>query len=432
MAKTAEIPESLMTEYGADSGESGIELISRRSRRMIWLTVRDGRKVVLKGLPEHLRSHPEVVASLRKEYLLGLRVEAEGVVRVYGYGVHPQLGPVIEMEYVDGCPLNEFLAVGRHGLSERRVIARKIAAALVAVHRAGISHRDLKPDNILIRSNDSQPKIIDFGHGDAGEFVIYKNSAATEMYGAPEQQTPSPGGMAADVYSFGKVLDELLPERGFRRLRNSCKAQDPALRPDMEQVARLLDRADGSYGRLKLSAAVCAFLVIAAAIIGYISRPRVIDVPALPAPAANEAQERLDSVAPVNVSAPQIAADENIVSVTDGVKKSLPEVDSVIQKYIAAADSITFRYGPIEYDRVWDYDKQNEKARRRLSRGDEHYKLADRMERELQSLGAGVRQRDEAKHILWTHIVMETNRIDGADKIRDSIMQNYTIPSVPE
>ncbi|MDE6484413.1 MAG: protein kinase [Duncaniella sp.] len=427
MAKTAEIPESLMTEYGADSGENGIELISRRSRRMIWLTVRDGRKVVLKGLPEHLRSHPEEVASLRKEYLLGLRIEAEGVVRVYGFGEHPQLGPVIEMEYVDGSPL--FL-LGHRGLSERREIARKIAAALVAVHRAGISHRDIKPDNILIRSSDSQPKIIDFGHGDAGEFVIYKNSAATELYGAPEQQAPSLGGMAADVYSFGKVLDELLPESGYRRLRNACKAHDPARRPDMEQVVRRLEKAAAPYRSAAVITAVIALCVIVAVMSGYLHRSRG-DTPAPPPAMINKTPEL-----PVYEGVEEGPERENAVPVRNhpeaGPAAGEDDIDAVVQKYIRESDEINSRYGAIEYDREWNPELQKEKTGRRLARGDEHYKLADRMERELLAWGAGERQRAEAKHILWTHIVMETNRIDGADKIRDSVMKNYTVPSVPE
>ncbi|MDE6417138.1 MAG: protein kinase [Duncaniella sp.] len=431
MVPTADIPESLMTEGEVYSGESGVELISRRSHRMIWLTVRDGRRLVLKGLPEHLRSHPEEVASLRKEYLLGLRVEAEGVVRVYGYHDHPLLGPVIEMEYIDGKRLNEYLASGEYpGLPERLGIARKIAQALAAVHRAGVSHRDLKPDNILVTPVGMQPKIIDFSHGDAGEFVIYKHSAATEQYGAPEQQSPSRGDMASDVYSFGKILDELLPERGYRRLRSACKAHDPVRRPDMEQVVRRLEKTAASHRTAAVIAAVIALCVIVAVISGYLRRTPA-DTPAPPPVIINNTPEL-----PEHDGVAEEPERENVVPVRNNPEANAAagedDFDAVVRKYIRESDEINSRYGAIEYDREWNPELQKEKTGRRLARGDEQNKLADRMERELQALGAGERQRDEAKHILWTHIVMETNRIDGADKIRDSIIKNYTVPSVPE
>lgn len=439
MSDIPDIPASIMTGDDSFARESEAEIISRRKRRVIWLAVRDGRKVVLKGLPEQLRSHPEEVAALRKEYLLGLRIEAEGVVRVYGYGVHPQAGPVIEMEYVDGKPLNEYLASGkRHGLNERLEIARKIAAALAAVHRAGITHRDLKPDNILVRSSDSRPKIIDFGNGDAGEFVIYKNSVGTERYGAPEQQTPSHGGVAADVYSFGKILDELLPERRFHRLRAACKAPDPDVRPDMEQVIRELDRSSGGYGLLKVITTVIALCVISAIAIVYLNRSRDV-IPATPRVTADENRELPASEVPVEGSGQERESEADIsLEIAQPIKNNTAaepakedDYDDVVRKYIEEADGINARYGAIEFNVADDMELQK-KSQLRLRRGDEHYRLADRMERELSSMGIGARKRSEANHTLWTHIIMETNRIDGADRIRDSIMRNYNLPSVTE
>lgn len=441
--KSGEMP-SLVIEGYAESHDNGIELLSRRSRRVLWLTVRDGRKVVLKGLKEELRSHPEEVAALRKEYLLGLRIEAEGVVRVYGFEEHPQLGPVIVMEYVDGRPLNEYLASlyekgnKRAGLAERCKVALEIAKAIATIHGMGISHRDLKPDNILISTKDSHAKIIDFGNGDAEEFVIYKKSVGTDLYGAPEQQLPTDGvGMASDIYSFGKILDDLLPERRYLGLRKDCQAQDPVLRPSMEQVVRKLQKS----GRRRIwvtSVAVGVVLCVVSVPIFFYMRN---------SPGAKP-DEKIEETLPVTAydnPEPSERQSERVPQVKENLRRgeTKPEdsqpkeatgnvvhevlttneetMDTVVKKYMREADKINARYGAITFD--WELSERNDKLR--LQRGDEHFKLADKMERELVSLGMNREQCEKAKHILWTHIIFETNRIDGAEEMREKAMRIY-------
>lgn len=442
MAEISNMLPSLMVEGDGGPVDGVMEVISRRQRREIWLAVRDGRKVALKAIPEHLRSHPEEVASLRKEYLLGLRIEADGVVRVYGYKTYPELGPVIEMEYIDGKPLNEYLAsCDSLGLAERHKLACEIAAALEAIHRAGVSHRDLKPDNILISSKSLRPKIIDFGNADSDEFVLYKNSAGTERYGAPEQQVPSQGGMASDVYSFGKILDDLLPEGKFLKLRNACKAQDAAQRPDMAQIVRQLGDNTDRFRLMKRLAGVIAFCVITAITIGYVRTLQTAadtdDKPAeTPQLAVDERGDVSNSDVPATEIEPQKSAVEakavsTIKSVTEDIKESEPTtgktVDSVVDKYIVEADEINARYGAITYDDIYDPEVMKTKAQLRIQRGEEHYKLADKMERELTLMGMDRRQCADANLMLWNHIIKETNRIDGADEIRDKTMKNYGI-----
>lgn len=218
-----------------------LEPFRRGPRNLLWLTVREGRRFILKGLPVALRSHPEETARLRKEYSLGLRISHPGIAGIYGFETHPTVGPVIVMEYIDGITLGDYLWKNKSIPQKDRVgIARQIADALAYMHSMGVSHRDLKPDNILV-TRRNEAKIIDIGLGDSEDSVIYKQSLGTDEFGAPEQQMPCVGDSRSDVYSFGRILDMLLPERKFRKLRKGCLKENPDKRLTMQDAVEMLD-----------------------------------------------------------------------------------------------------------------------------------------------------------------------------------------------
>ncbi|WP_149182272.1 serine/threonine-protein kinase [Streptomyces sp. TRM49041] len=116
--------------------------------------------------------------------------------------------PWIATEYLAGPTLTE--AVRDHGpLDEAgvRALARDLASALRDIHGAGLVHRDLKPDNIVLTSTG--PRVIDFGiarpeHGLT--LTTTGQAPATPGYGAPEQVLGKRVGPAADVFSLGAVL----------------------------------------------------------------------------------------------------------------------------------------------------------------------------------------------------------------------------------
>lgn len=237
------IPNSIEMPAEPPFAAESLELYKTGTRNVLWLTVREGRRFILKGLPKALRSHQEEIARLRKEYSLGLRINHPGMAGVYGFETYPSVGPVIVMEYVEGVTLYEFLSNGnKPDLKVRVNIARQIADALAYMHSMGMSHRDLKPDNILI-TRRNEAKIIDIGLGDSEDSVVYKKSIGTEVFGAPEQQAPCVGDSCADVYSYGKLLELLLPEHKFSKLKARCLKKDPEKRMSMQEAVESLDAA---------------------------------------------------------------------------------------------------------------------------------------------------------------------------------------------
>jgi tRNA A-37 threonylcarbamoyl transferase component Bud32 len=115
-------------------------------------------------------------------------------------------------ELIEGDTLR---SLGRHGELSDRVVAEvgaDAAAALTHAHRAGVVHRDVKPENILV-SNGGEAKLVDFGIARiAGERTLTATGAVvgTLAYMAPEQADGLRPGPAADVYSLALTLYEAL------------------------------------------------------------------------------------------------------------------------------------------------------------------------------------------------------------------------------
>jgi serine/threonine protein kinase len=173
------------------------------------------RPVALKILADNLAGDATFRDRFEREARHAARLSHPNVVRVFDVG-ESEGRPFIVMEYVEGDTLADELV--RHGaLPPARAVelALQICSGLEAAHASGLVHRDVKPRNLLLRP-DGVLKIADFGIARAAESTRLTEIGTilgTAAYLAPEQAQGQEATPAADLYSVGAVLYELLTGR---------------------------------------------------------------------------------------------------------------------------------------------------------------------------------------------------------------------------
>ncbi|MEM6293088.1 MAG: serine/threonine-protein kinase [Myxococcota bacterium] len=164
--------------------------------------------VAIKLVRTEIAARTALIDHLRREVRLARRVAHRGVARVYELHEH-EGARFVTMELVEGETLSSVLA--RKGPLSAGHVARvgaEIAFALSAAHEAGVVHRDIKPDNVMLRP-DGRVAVMDFGIAFSRDDGDAKPSG-TPAYMAPEQVRGEPAAPGADVYALGATLFHLL------------------------------------------------------------------------------------------------------------------------------------------------------------------------------------------------------------------------------
>jgi serine/threonine-protein kinase len=172
---------------------------------------------------------------LRREVRAAREVVSPNVCRIFDL-IEVDGAELVSMEYVDGGTLLELLAQGGPlDLKEAQDIASQFLAGLEAIHQAGLVHRDVKPENIMI-TRAGRVVLMDFGlarQEDSGAGTV----SGTPAYMAPEQAAGLKVDARADVYSAGVVLAEMVSPDGIKDFESRQSVwegirQEPARVPD--------------------------------------------------------------------------------------------------------------------------------------------------------------------------------------------------------
>jgi WD40 repeat protein len=170
-------------------------------------------EVALKVVRPERLVDPLALERLRAEVRSARAVSSPHVCRVYDL-VEAEGAEYVSMEYVDGATLRHVLeSRSPLDLSEAREIALQLLAGLGAIHDAGLVHRDVKPDNVML-TRAGRVVLMDFGIAKA--VASGGTVAGTPAYWPPEQAAGAPADPRADVFAAGIVLAEMVAPSGVR------------------------------------------------------------------------------------------------------------------------------------------------------------------------------------------------------------------------
>jgi serine/threonine protein kinase, bacterial len=177
--------------------------------------VRLDRPVAVKVMDPRYAGDDQFLTRFQLEARTVARLKDPGLVAVYDQGLDAR-HPFLVMELIEGGTLRELLAE-RGPMPPHAVVAvlRPVLGGLAAAHRAGLVHRDVKPENVLI-SDDGDVKIADFGLVRAVAAAGITSTSVilgTAAYLSPEQVRDGNPGPRSDVYSAGILTYELLTGR---------------------------------------------------------------------------------------------------------------------------------------------------------------------------------------------------------------------------
>ena len=183
------------------------------------------RPAALKFLPAEIAADPKRLARFEQEALAASGLNHPNIVTVYDVGQAEDGRRFFATELVDGVTLREHVKRRPLRLGEVLDIAAQVASALVAAHAEGIVHRDIKPDNIMIR-RDGYVKVLDFGVAKmsgrpdssvdpeaATRALVVTDAGAvmgTVSYMSPEQAGGGVVDARTDIWSLGVVIFEML------------------------------------------------------------------------------------------------------------------------------------------------------------------------------------------------------------------------------
>ncbi len=215
------------------------------------------REVAVKVLHAHLLAEPESKARLEREARAVAKLNHDGILQIFDYSSEEAASSYIVTEFIDGQTLKQFLANRKLPVPElAALIVIELGEALSHAHSLGILHRDVKPENVMVRK-DGVLKLMDFGVAqvvDLERMTVTGQILGSPAYMAPEVLDGRTLDFRSDVFSVGVMLYQMAtgvlpftgknPHEVLRRVSEG-KFADPRTvnRLVSDQLARVIARA---------------------------------------------------------------------------------------------------------------------------------------------------------------------------------------------
>lgn len=176
--------------------------------------IHNGEPVAIKIVLPSLAHDPKIVALFQKEAMVLGRLSHDAIVRYHVFTNDPVIGrPSLVMEFVAGTALGDQLDRGPMPLEDVKVLLRRLASGLDKAHKAGVVHRDLSPDNVILEDGQVEhAKIIDFGIAKSstigGGTLLQGQFAGKFNFVSPEQLGAFGGTVdgRSDIYSLALLI----------------------------------------------------------------------------------------------------------------------------------------------------------------------------------------------------------------------------------
>ena len=328
-----------MSENNYSKDYTDLRLIhtSRYGNSRVFTANYNGKKVIVKALKKECADDAACKASLKQEFETTSILDNKYIRRALDFVQIEGMGDCIVFEYVEGKSLAEHVRVGT--LSEKQVksVLAEVCEALYYLHRNGIVHCNLNPDNIMVTANDCRVKLIDIGVPETKQEADRELLIKEMEFVAPEIIKGEDVDSRADIYSIGKIM-EFIGERNiskqFSAVATHCTQFSREQRFDNISDVRSAITKGHSFVKLIIVAVVLAILAGLA----------VIYVPKIKANVEKERAERLAvdfgrEVEKIQGQLPELCEKYEMKSLGEGLKfdwseDSLKMVEGLIQ-YLA-------------------------------------------------------------------------------------------------
>lgn len=284
MTTESDIFDDVEQRRAVDYGFGDFKLLKTTAYASLYLVVKSGKRFFVKTTKDKSEWQMRL---LIREYELALNAEHPHIVHVYTLEEVEPYGVAMVMEYVDGRTLGDYLAE-KPSLKERKRIFDELLLAVEYLHKRGVVHNDIKPDNILVSYSSNTLKLIDFGLADSDAEYALRTLGCTPCYASPELRERGEVDARSDIYSLGVVMTEMF---GASLVARCAMQDDPARR--YASVAELRSAWHRSYGLWWWLGVVALVVVVIGAIFITTSRQERDNI----SPTVPLVEDSVDSIA---------------------------------------------------------------------------------------------------------------------------------------